>query len=513
MDILKIIEKLKIDKSGADIFYNKFAKFNPILNDEVNGKLIVITSLNPTPAGEGKTTLLIGLTDAFNHENLSAIGTLREPSLGPVFGMKGGASGGGNSTLKHGIEIDLHFTNDFHSISTANNLISSVIENEIYFNSDLNIDHNNILWKRCIDLNERGLRQIEVKINNEKKYTTGFNITAASDLMALWCLVDNQFDFIEELDNTIVAFNLNGAPIRIRDLELSSAIVKILENVFKPNLALTSNNSPMIIHGGPFANIAHGCNTVIATKTALNIADYVFTECGFGSDLGLEKFMNIKMQRTGLYPSLIIICVTIKAMKYHGSMEDSIKSLKAGFLNLKAHINHSEKYNITPLIILNLNKQDTEEEVELFKKMMQSNNLNYEISNIYNEGPANSSKIVNKIIDSLQNPEKKFLYESKDSLKEKIYKICKNSYGIENIIFNDGCDSILEDKSLQEYFICMAKTQYSLSSDEKVLNLPENGIIEIKSIEINHAAKFIIPICGTIWKMPGLSKKPRAKNF
>ncbi|MGL4950473.1 MAG: formate--tetrahydrofolate ligase, partial [Mycoplasma sp.] len=383
MNINELLKKLNIKEQDADIFYKKFAKINISNSSNKNGELIVITSLNPTPAGEGKTSLLIGLVDAFSASNKNVIGTLREPSLGPVFGMKGGASGGGFSTLANGDDIDLHFTGDFHSISTANNLISTIIENEIYFNSELDIDPNKILWKRCIDLNDRGLRELEVKINKDISYKTGFNITAASDLMALWCLVENKEEFSEKLDSAIVAYSKTNKPITIKDLNIISSIIKLLEHTFKPNLAMTNNGNPILIHGGPFANIAHGCNSLIATKLALQLADYTFTECGFGADLGLEKFMNIKMQRSGLYPSLIIVCATIKALKYHGQKENNIESLKIGFKNLDAHINHARKYNIEPMIILNVNNDDTDEEIQTFEELMKTNNLNYALSNIY----------------------------------------------------------------------------------------------------------------------------------
>ncbi|MGL4948670.1 MAG: formate--tetrahydrofolate ligase [Mycoplasma sp.] len=513
MGIKELLEKINIDMKNVDIFYNKFAKIENLDNVKKDSKLIVITSLNPTPAGEGKTSLLIGLVDAFCKNNKNAIGTLREPSLGPVFGMKGGASGGGCSYLKNGTEIDLHFTNDFHAITTANNLISTIIENEIFFDSKLNIDKDKILWKRCLDLNDRGLRDITIKIKKDIKYKTGFNITAASDLMALWCLVSNKEEFKDKLNDTVVAYSVTNNPIKIKDLEIGDAIIKILENNFKPNLVMTGESNPMLIHGGPFANIAHGCNSVIATKTALSMFEYVFTECGFGADLGLEKFMNIKMQRSNLYPSLIIICVTIKALKYHGNYDEAKNPISHGFKNLNVHINHAKKYNITPMIILNVNSQDTQEEIDEFKMIMKKNNINFQISNLYNQGSEESKFLVESIIKSIQTPQKTFLYNDQDSNIDKINKICNGAYNINDVRIPDDCLEFIGQEKLSDYSICMAKTQYSLTSDDKKLNFQTDGTIEIRSIEVNHAAKFIIPICGTIWKMPGLSLNPRAKNF
>lgn len=514
--IEKVLNKLNIKESNYETYFNKFAKISNIANTEQkNSKLIVVTSINPTPAGEGKTTLLIGLLDALNHCGHNAIGALREPSIGPVFGMKGTATGGGQTRLENEDEINLNFTGDFHAITTANNLITTIIENEIYFNSNLQIDENKILWKRCIDLNDRGLREINIKLNNNKSYSTGFNITAASDLMALFCLVNNIDEFKDKLNNTIVAYDIKNNPIKIKDLELMDAIVQILHRALKPNLAYTSRLNPMLIHGGPFANIAHGCNSLIATKTGLQLSDYVITECGFGSDLGFEKFMNIKMQLSGLYPNLVIICATIKALKYHGLNEKTnISQLKFGFNNLIAHVKHVRSYNIEPLVILNIHDNDDKDEINLFHELCSVNKIKSNQSNMYFNGMQNVQSLVKSVIENIKDNKPKFLYEvNKDSLNTKIKNICKFAYHIENIEIDKNVMNILKSNELQDYFVCIAKTQYSLTSDPTILNYCHDGKIIINKVEINHAAKLVIPICGNIWKMPGLPKEPLAKNF
>lgn len=516
MAIIDTLKKLKLNEHEYELYCNKFAKLD-ISYKSTTSKLIVVTSINPTPAGEGKTTLLIGLVDAMNAHHLKTLGTLRQPSLGPVFGVKGTATGGGESALLDSDDINLHFTGDFHALTAANNLISTMIENEVYYQSKLNIDPQTIMWKRCLDLNDRGLREITVKIDKQHSYQTGFNITAASDLMALFCLVNNQAEFKSQLANTIVAYTTNHQPITIHDLQIEDAVMAILKNAFKPNLALTTNQNPILIHGGPFANIAHGCNSIIATKTALSLADYVVTECGFGADLGLEKFMNIKMQRANLYPSLIVICVTIKALKYHGQQTDAndLQQLVNGFENLKVHVAHVRAYHLEPLIILNVNQQDTSAEIETFEQTCKQLKFAYEISHMYHTGTAHTKSLVEHIQRALQTPVSHFLYDLKhDSAQQKIAKIVNTAYHLHNITYaNPQLEAKLQDQAYKDYYVCLAKTQYSLSSDPSVLNCPSDGKIEITDLEINHAAKLLIPICGKIWKMPGLPLTPRAKNY
>lgn len=514
--IEKVLDKLNIEKNNYEIYYNKFAKISHVNFDKhKNSKLIVVTSINPTPAGEGKTTLLIGLLDALNNCGYNTIGALREPSVGPIFGMKGTATGGGETRLENEDEINLNFTGDFHAITCANNLITTIIENEIYFNSSLEIDENKILWKRCIDLNDRGLREINIKLNNHKSYSTGFNITAASDLMALFCLVNDVHEFKQKLSNTIIAYNVKNKVIKIKDLELEDAIIKILERVFKPNLAYTSRFNPILIHGGPFANIAHGCNSLIATRTGLQLSDYVITECGFGSDLGFEKLMNIKMQISGLYPNLVIICATIKALKYHGSnKQNSDEQLELGFNNLIAHVEHVRSYNIEPIVILNIHNNDTQDEIKLFHELCDKNKIKSGQSDMYFNGMKNVQSLVKLVVENIKENKQKFLYDvNKDSLTTKIKNICKSAYHITDIEINKDVQKVLELSALQDYFICIAKTQYSLTSNPEILNYSKNGKIVINKVEINHAAKLVIPICGNIWKMPGLPKLPLAKNF
>lgn len=387
-----------------------------------------------------------------------------------------------------------------------------------YFYSKLNIDPNNILWNRCIDANDRSLRDITVKVSNNESIKTSFNITAASDLMALFCLVNNERDFKNKLNNTIVAYSKNSKPITIADLEISNAIIKILKNAINPNVAFSKYKSPFLIHGGPFANIAHGCNSIIATNMALSLADYVVSECGFGADLGFEKFMNIKMQEAKLKPNLVIICATIKSIIYHGNNEKTLsKQMRQGFNNILVHINHIRKYGIEPLVILNINKKDSKEQIEIFDNLCKEHCLKFVHSNIYNKGPIGTSNIVSKIetmIKQQENNKIKLLYNvKKDNLKTKIEVICKNAYNATNIIYSQKVQSILNKKELQDYYVCMSKTQYSLSSDPTKIHDYEDIEISINDFSINHATKTIVLLCGSVFRMPGLPKQPRAKNF
>lgn len=507
-----------LDKNKKN-FINYYDKFYKVKNPprDKKGKLIVITSVNPTPKGEGKTTLLIGLVDAMNANGYQAIGCLRQPSLGPVFGMKGTATGGGESVLKDDAKINLGFTGDFDAITAANNLISTAIENEIYFDSKLNIDPQRICWKRCEDLNDRGLREIDIKIKEDINYNTGFNITAASDLMALFCLVNDKKEFKKKLSQTIVAFSKTNKPITISMLKIENAILAILEDALLPNVAFTKYQSPMIIHGGPFANIAHGCNSIIATNTALGLGDYVFTECGFGSELGFEKFMNIKMQTANMKPDGVIICATIKALMYHGQDDkDNIASLEKGFKNLLAHVEHVKQYGYEPLVVLNVNETDTTEELNRFMELCKKYNFNATQSNIYNAGPEKDTKVLTDKVVELASHENdvRYLYDvNKDSLRNKLDNITTFAYGANGYKVDKKVSAVLDNRDLQDYYICVSKTQYSLSSDPTKLNKPQNFYIEISDVAINYAAKMVVLICGNVFRMPGLNKEPRAKKF
>lgn len=513
----KFIKQFHLSSNDIFNFNDEFLKINPTFKGDKNGKLIVVTSINPTPEGEGKTSLLLGIVDAMNKFNKKTIGCLREPSIGPVFGLKGTATGGNESTLKNSDKINLHFTGDFHAITTANNLISAIIDNEIFFNSNLNIDPSRIIWKRCIDMNDRSLREIEIKINKNIHYKTGFNITAASDLMALFCLAKFPTDFRTKISNTIIAFSKNNNPIKIKDLQIENAIMKILNDAFWPNLTSTKYESPVLIHGGPFANIAHGCNSIIATRLAKTLANYVITECGFGSDLGFEKFMNIKMQNMNIFPDLAIVCATIKAIKYHGSAEKDINNeLESGFKNLVFHVEHIRKYGIEPLVVLNIHKNDTKNDIIKFATLAKVNGIQFSFSEIYNQGPATGELLVKKILKMIDvNKNKKnYLYNvTKDNISTKIEKVCKQAYGAKKITIAPKVKEIIKKRNLQDYYICIAKTPYSLSSDATKINVPNNIEIKINDVEINYAAKTIVLICDKIYRMPGLNQKPKAKKF
>lgn len=514
MDINKLAQHLMINSNDFENYFNKFGKIK-IKNFKHRGKLIVVTSINPTVSGEGKTSLLIGLVDALNSQGHLTIGALRQPSMGPNLGMKGGATGGGDSYLQHQDLINLNFTGDFHAISTANNLITTIIENEIYYNSKLNIDVNKILWNRCIDLDDRGLRALDIRINDNKHYQTKFNITAASDMMALFCLCEDAKDFKQRIGDTIIAYSTDNQPVCIKHLEIVDSIMAILQQALLPNLVATKYNNPVIVHGGPFANIAHGCNSLMATKTALSLGEYVITECGFGSDLGFEKFMNIKMQSSGLYPNLVIVCVTLNTLKHHGQIKSSnVDKIEFGFKNLLAHVKHINQYGLQPLIILNQYENDTDQEIKVFENLCKINSLTYQLSNIYAAGLKNAKAIADAITKNIKDYQPKFLYNvQKDDLLNKIDSVCKNAYHATKIEMEPSLRKQIADLKCQDYFVCIAKTQYSLSSNSELLNWPNEVIVKIQSVEINHAARLVIPMCEKIWKMPGLPINPRAKNY
>lgn len=511
--INQIANELDIKQSNVMFFGDEIAKIEPILQANKKNKLIVVTSINPTQAGEGKTTLSIGLVDLLNKHNVKAVAALREPSIGPLFGLKGGAIGGGRSQLYPGDKINLHFTGDFYAIMTANNLICTILENEIYFKTDLNIDPNKILWKRCLDANDRGIRNITVTITKDIKYDTNINITAASDLMSLFCLSNSKEDFKKTLEDTIVAYSVDNKPITVKQLEISNTILQIMDLCFKPNLVQTLYGNPAIISGGPFANISIGCNSIIATKTALNYGDITITECGFGSDLGFEKFMNIKMRRASLYPNAVVVCTTIKAMVMHGEYDSENNFLENGFKNLIQHVNNVRNYDIEPLVVLNINKQDTNEDITKFKELAVKHKINYAISNIFEEGLDNQNDLFNKVMDSIKEYPPKFLYSLDDKPLNKIEKICKNTYGTTDLVVPNKVQKELENPLIQKYAVCIAKTHCSLTSDPKKLNVPKNIVTNVDSISLNHAAKMIVVNCQKIIKMPGLPLVPNAKKM
>lgn len=518
--IKEVISNHNLDILEIENYTNEIAKITKIDSSlKRKAKLIVITSMNPTPIGEGKTTNTIGLVDILNANGTKAIGVLREPSLGPVFGFKGTATGSNKACLQPFGKINLHFTGDLHAITTANNLISAIIENEIYQKSELNIDENKILWKRCLDINDRSLRNIELIVNKEIKISTSFNITAASDLMALFCLANSKEDFKTKLNNTIVAYTKENKPIHIYDLKIIDALMEILNDALDPNLVRTLEDNPIIVHGGPFANIAHGCSSVIGLDMALKLSDVAITECGFGSDLGLEKFMNILCTSSKITPNLIGLTISLKSILYHSSKDitNRFELIDSGFKNIFHHIQHIKSYSIGFFIIINKRPDDDKEELEYLENKLKKLNLNYYLSNVWEEGSKNSSKafnVVKELLDN-ENEENNFtpLYDEYDNIMTKINKISEIAYGANGVVLSKKAEELINKYGNDYKYVCIAKNPYSLTCNSKILNKIDFYNTVIEDIEFNNAADLIIPITSKIYRMPGLPKKPNAKNF
>lgn len=493
--------------NNKTIKYGNFYKIQDDYQYNPKAKLIVLTSISPTSNGEGKTTTLIGLTDLFRSKKENVIGCLRQPSVGPFLGMKGGATGSGECVLQNDFEINMGLNGDFEKIALVNNLIVSVIENEIYFNSKLDIDPKKIFISRCLDLNDRSLRNINYKITKDIEVSSDFSITAASNIMAAFCLAENPTDFSQTIEQTIIAFNRKGGKVIIKDLELTNSINKILEVPFKPNLVLTKHNSKILMHGGPFANIAHGCNSIIATKVAMTNADFVFTECGFGSDLGLEKFINIKCDKANIYPNLIVYAISLKSILEHGN-----GSVKVGIEHLKNHLKIANSFGTNVVVILNKFSNDKPVDIESFMYECQINNIKVEISNLWLTGPKGeeATKLFNFIISNLNNnPKKIFTYDKNDDIMEKIAKITTKIYNAKEVKINAKVLEKIQNLSGDEkqFKICIAK-------DQKVIigNYLKDDIFYIEDIKINYFAKLIILISTKIFLMPGLPKIPNAKG-
>ena len=510
-NIIDIAKKLNIEEH-IELYGNDKAKirFNEI-NRESNGKLVLVTSINPTPYGEGKTTVSIGLNDGLNYLKENSIAVLREPSLGPVFGIKGGATGGGYSQVVPMEDINLHFTGDFHAITSANNLISAAIDNHLYFGNELKIDKSRICFKRCLDMNDRALRS--VTLNNREE---NFNITAASEIMSILCLSSDFSDLKKRLSNILIAYNEEGTPIYAKDLKLEGSLSVLLKDAIKPNLVQSLEQNPIIIHGGPFANIAHGCNSIIATKLGLKLSDYVITEAGFGSDLGAEKFLDIKCRIAGIKPNCIVIVATIKALKYNGkvSKEDILKpnleALKEGISNLEAHINNMKLYTKNIVVTLNKYSTDTEEEINFVNDFVKNMNVRFAINDAYSKGGVGAVDLANEVIAACKNEvDFNTLYDSNISIKEKIEVIAKNIYHAKNIEYsNTSLDKIkdYEELGYSNYPVCIAKTQYSLSDDPILLGNPKDFTVTVRDVNIYTGAGFIVVYLGSIMTMPGLSR-------
>jgi len=518
LPISEVAKKLNIE-NNIEPYGNTKAKicFDEI-KKEANGKLILVTSINPTPYGEGKTTVSIGLADGLHKISKNAIAVLREPSLGPVFGIKGGATGGGYSQAIPMEDINLHFTGDFHAITTANNLISAAIDNHLYFGNSLLIDPNKICFRRCLDMNDRALREVELGKRKEH-----FNITAASEIMSILCLSNDFQDLKERLSNILLAYNQSGKPIYAKDLKLEGSLATILKDAIKPNLVQSLEHNPILMHGGPFANIAHGCNSIIATKLGLKLADYVVTEAGFGSDLGAEKFLDIKCRTANLKPDCIVIVATIKALKYNGKVakEDILKenkdALKEGLSNLLAHIENMKQYTNNLVVTLNQYQTDTEEEIELVKEFVLSKNVEFSLNTSYQNGGEGAIELADKVVDICKKESNfKLLYETTDTIFEKVEKVVKNIYHANNIEYTE--EAIEKINKFQElgyanYPVCIAKTQYSISDDPKKLGYPKDYTIHIRDANIYTGARFIVIYLGDIMTMPGLSRNPNYENI
>ena len=522
-EIDEIAKKLKIDSKYLECYGKYKAKIDlNILNDlnKEDGKLILVTSINPTPFGEGKTTMSIGIHDALRKLGYNSLAVLREPSLGPVFGIKGGAAGGGYSQVVPMEDINLHFTGDMHAIGAANNLLCAAIDNHLFQGNSLNIDKDKILFNRCVDMNDRALRTVTVGLDLGKDvaHENHYSITVATEVMAILCLAKDLKDLKERLGNILFAYDLDGKPLFVKNLHVEEAMTILLKDAIKPNLVQTLENNPVIIHGGPFANIAHGCNSLIATKLGLKLADYVITEAGFGADLGAEKFLDIKCRKGNLKPDVIVINATIRSLKYNGGMskdeldQENMDYLGKGMCNLGVHIENMKKYLDNVIICLNRFSFDTLEEIEYVQKYCEDLGCEFAVSSSYSEGGEGATDLAKKIVKLCDN-EKEFhlLYDENDSIKNKIEKVSKEIYHAGSVRYLDeAMDSIqkIESMGLDKLPICVAKTQYSISDDSKKLGYPKDYEITVRDVKVNSGAGFIVVYMGKIMVMPGLSKNP-----
>lgn len=497
------------------------------LKDKPDGKLILVTAINPTPAGEGKTTTNIGLSMGLNKLGKKTITALREPSLGPSFGVKGGAAGGGYAQVVPMEDINLHFTGDFHAITSAHSLLAALLDNHIHQGNALNIDTRRIVWKRVVDMNDRALRNIVIGLGARADGVPrqdGFDITVASEIMAILCLATSLDDLKERLGNMVVAYNMEGNPVRARDLEATGALALILKDAIKPNLVQTLENTPALIHGGPFANIAHGCNSVLATKMALKLGDYAVTEAGFGADLGAEKFFDIKCRFAGLKPAAAVIVATVRALKMHGGVAkadlgtENLEALEKGLENLEKHIENVAKFGVPSVVAINKFPTDTEAELNLVFEKVKASGAEVAISDVWANGGEGGIELAKKVIEVVEGKESNFkpLYDVELSIKDKITKIAQEVYGADGVVFTKGAEKMaktLADLGLDKMPICMAKTQYSLSDDATLLGRPRNFTITVRELRLSAGAGFIVALTGEVMTMPGLPKVPAANKM
>ena len=529
--ILEVAKKAGIPEEYVDC-YGKYKgkisdKYYNEIKDNPDAKLILVTAVNPTPAGEGKTTVTIGLTQALQKLGKNAITCLREPSLGPCMGVKGGAAGGGYAQVVPMEDINLHFTGDLHAITTANNLLASMVDNHIQQGNELNIDPRKIAWKRCVDLNDRQLRTVISglggKVNGVPR-EDAFQITVASEIMAIFCLANDLKQLKEMLGQIIVGYTYDDEPVTAKMIGADGAMTVLLKDALQPNVVQTLENTLAIIHGGPFANIAHGCNSVKATKTAMKIADYVVTEAGFGADLGAEKFFDIKCRKAGIKPDAVVLVATVRAMKYNGGVakadlsNENLDALAKGFVNLEKHIENIQKYGVPVVVTLNHFVADTDAEVAYVKERCEAMGATFAVAKVWADGGEGGKALAEKVLETLETKESnfKFLYEDELNIVEKVNKVCKEIYGAGNVNFSAASKKTLDqiDKLGFNHFpVCIAKTQYSLSDDPKVLGRPEGFEVTVKEIRISAGAGFIVVLLGDVMTMPGLPKKPAALNI
>ncbi len=527
--IVDVAEKLGIEEDDIEQYGKYKAKIsNEVYNkrkNKKNGKLILVTAISPTPLGEGKTTMSIAIADGLRQIGKNSVLALREPSLGPVFGIKGGATGGGKVQIAPMEDINLHFTGDIHAMTAANNLLSSLIDNHIYFGNELGFEK--VVWKRCMDLNDRQLREVETGLSGEKRIVPRqdkFDITVASEIMAIVCLAENLQDLKERLGNILVGYNKKGEPIYAKDLKAEGAMTVLLKDAIKPNLVQTLEHTPAIVHGGPFANIAHGCNSVIATKMALKLGDYVITEAGFGADLGAEKFLDIKCRKAELKPDALVLVATIKAIKYHGGVEkekiqeENMGGLEKGIDNLYRHINNlKNKFGLNVIVALNRYTQDTQKEIDFIEEKLSEKGVGLSLVEGWAKGGKGAIDIAEKLVNLVEQKENfQYMYELEDSIQEKIEKVATKIYGAKGVCYSE--EALQEIKKIETLGygnlpVCIAKTQYSFSDDAKNLECNNDYNITVRNVELKSGAGFIVVLAGKIMTMPGLPKVPAAENI
>ena len=528
LHIREVAEKLGIAEDELELYGKYKAKLSDELiervKDEPDGKLILVTAINPTPAGEGKTTISVGLGEAFGQLGKKAVIALREPSLGPCFGIKGGAAGGGYAQVVPMEDLNLHFTGDFHAITSANNLLAALLDNHIQQGNELGIDPRQVVWKRCLDMNDRVLRNIVVGLGRKMDGMVRedhFVITVASEIMAVLCLADDMHDLKRRLGKIIVAYTYDGKPVTADDIKATGAMAALLKDALKPNLIQTLEHTPAIVHGGPFANIAHGCNSVRATKTALKLADYVITEAGFGADLGAEKFFDIKSRMAGLHPDAVVLVATVRALKYNGGVakadlgEENLEALKKGIVNLEKHIENLQKYGVPVVVTLNSCVTDTKAETDYIEQFCRERDCEFALAKVWENGGKGGVELAEKVLKTLETKESHFkpLYADDLSLEEKIETIAKEIYGADGVTYASAAAKELKriaDMGMSDFPVCMAKTQYSLSDDQTKLGRPSGFTINVREVYVSAGAGFVVAITGAIMTMPGLPKNPAA---